>query len=261
MTKPLPHELSGNKSSDSLVVFLHGYPDLPAIWDRIIPSIEPDSYILNVSYPNYSKKEFNPKGADFDVLVERIKVTIDQVNDTNRRVVVVIHDWGSFLGFMLDQKYPGYLSQIISLDIGIGTKNTPFQVFYQIFLAIAFLIGGIIGNFMTKIMLSKGFKYSPPWLDRIDSSWNYSYYYLWKKHFQGMLDKRKGLLAGYSNSCPVVFLWGTKKPYQFFGKDWIDELGKDPKNEVHAVDSAHWIMVDQAKFLIDVIRRRLRLIK
>lgn len=38
--KTLPHELTGNRSSDQLLVFLHGYLDTTALWDGIVPNFE-----------------------------------------------------------------------------------------------------------------------------------------------------------------------------------------------------------------------------
>lgn len=32
----LPHELSGNNNSDTLLIFLHGFPDSVRLWDSII---------------------------------------------------------------------------------------------------------------------------------------------------------------------------------------------------------------------------------
>ena len=112
MANSLPHELSGNKASDTLLVFMHGYPDTTAVWDGIIPSFEQENYVLNVSYPNYSQKEINPKGIDFDELVDRLKVTINQVNDSNRKVVAVIHDWGSIYVLCLITNIQGFLTRL-----------------------------------------------------------------------------------------------------------------------------------------------------
>jgi hypothetical protein len=36
MKRLLPHELSGNKNSKTLVVLLHGFPDTMRLWDGII---------------------------------------------------------------------------------------------------------------------------------------------------------------------------------------------------------------------------------
>lgn len=35
----LPHELSGNSNSDTLLIFLHGFPDSVRLWDSIIFNI------------------------------------------------------------------------------------------------------------------------------------------------------------------------------------------------------------------------------
>lgn len=260
MSKTLPHELTGNRSSGQLLVFLHGFPDTTALWDGIVPTFEKDYYVLNVSYPNYSHKETIPKGIDHDEVVTRLKATIDQANDTNRKVVMVSHDWGAFFTYNFDHKYPNYLSEIIALDIGLGAKITLFMVFYQAFLAIAFMIGGFIGNWMTHAFI-KYTKYRPNWINRIDSSWNYHYYYLWKRIFAAIKDKTKQPLYRYQTSCNLVYVYGTKKPFHFHGEKWLKKLAENPKNEVHGVESQHWIMLEQPSFLLDLIKRRLNYIK
>jgi len=258
--QPLPNELSGNKNSESIVVFLHGYPDTTALWDHIVAPLERDYYILNVSYPNFSTKETNPKGISFEVLIERLKATIDQANDTNRRVVVVSHDWGAMFSYWFDQRYPKYISEIIALDIGAYSDVTFFKVFYQFFLALAFAIGGPIGNFLTRIFF-KLFKYDAPWTKRLDSSWNYPYYYLWKSLLLNRGDKTKIPFIKYEPSCNIAYIWGTKKPMQFHNDAWLKKVQKNPNNEVHSVNAGHWIMKDQPAFVIDLIQRRLRNLK
>ena len=255
----LPHEVSGNKTSGELLVFLHGWPDTTSLWDPIIGPLEADYYVLNVSYPNFSQKEKTPKGIDFDDILDRLKTTIEQVNDTNRKIVVVSHDWGAMYSYWFDQKYPNFITEIISLDVGLGAKIKPFTIFYQLFLTIAFIIGGSTGRFMTRRML-KYFDYNPPYYNRIDASWNYPYYYLWKRILGAVFLKKVNRVPFLKNelSCNVVYTWGAKKPFQFHGEGWLKSLvKKNPKNEVHTVDSGHWIMREQPKFVTDMIIRRL----
>jgi len=163
----LSYELSGNKNSNSILVFFHGWPDTSAIWDKVIPSLEKNNYILNITYPNYSQKEKNPKGQGFEVLADRAKLTIDHVNDTKRKVVVVSHDWGCFVGYFLDHRHPGYISEMIALDVG-GKFDLikPMFLFYQLAVLFAFIIGGFIGRFLTQAIL-KYFNYWPAWAYRI----------------------------------------------------------------------------------------------
>ncbi len=257
MTNLLPHEISGNKTANTILVFLHGWPDTTALWDKIIAPFEKDNYILNISYPNYHPKETKAKGEDFEAMADRIKLTIDHVNDTKRRVVVVSHDWGAVYGYYVDHRYPKYISEMISLDVG-GRFGGPklLIIFYQLVLLIGFIIGGSIGKFLTHSIM-KFFKYWPAWANRADASWNYPYYYVWKKILLARGNTKKGILPGYEPSCPVAFVWGTKKPVQFFSKSWTDLLIKNPKSEVHAVNAGHWIQKEQPDFIINLIRRRI----
>jgi len=257
MTNLLPHEISGKKTSNQILVFLHGWPDTTALWDKTVAAFEKDYYILNISYPNFSPKETKAKGEDFEVIADRIKLTIDHVNDTKRKVVLVSHDWGAIFGYYVDQRYPRYISEMISLDVGAKfIASKPLIVFYQFVLIIGFIIGGSIGRFLTHFIM-KFFKYWPAWANRTDSSWNYPYYYFWKKILLAGGNSAKAILPGYEPSCPVAFVWGTKKPVQFFSKAWTDLLVKNPKNEVHAVNSGHWIQKEQPNFVIDLILRRI----
>ncbi len=260
MTQPLPHELSGNKNAEEIVVFMHGWPDTTALWDPIVAPLEKDAYILNVSYPNFSSKETNPKGISFEDILDRLKVTIDKANDTNRRVVLVSHDWGAMFAYWFDQRFPKYVSEIIALDIGARSDVTLFKIIYQLYLAIAFIIGGPIGNFMTRLIL-KLFKYKPAWSDRINSSWNYPYYYIWKSILTGRGNKNKIPFMKYEPSCNIAYVWGTKKPVHFHNDSWLRLLQKNPNNEVHSVKAAHWIMREQPAFVIDLIRRRVKNLK
>jgi len=258
MTNILPYEVSGNKSSNQILVFLHGWPDTCALWDKIIAPFDKEYYILNISYPNYSHKEIKPKGDDFEDMADRIKLTIDHVNETKRKVVMVSHDWGSVFGYYVDYKYPKYISEMIALDVGARFDGFKFLIiFYQFVLLLGFIIGGSIGRFLTHFIM-KFFKYWPAWANKVDSSWNYPYYYIWKKILLAALKgKKSAVLPGYEPSCNIAFVWGTKKPVQFFNKRWTDILAKNPKNEVHAVNAGHWIQKEQPDFVINLIQRKL----
>lgn len=60
-----------------------------------------------------------------------------------------------------------------------GLKPILFVLTYQIYLAVAFLIGGKIGCMMTQ-KLCTFMKHSPPYYERISGAQNYPYYYLWR---------------------------------------------------------------------------------
>ena len=259
MMKPLPHEVTGNKSSDKILVFMHGWPDTPALWDRIVPAFQKDHYILILNYPNYSPKETNPKGLDYEEVALRAKATIDLVNDTSRKIFVVSHDFGAAVGYYLDHLYPKYITEMVALDSAAHfNPYHPIIVFYQLVLVLAFLIGGTIGKFLTHRIM-KLFGYWPEWADRVDSSWNYHYYYRWKKIFKAYGNFDKAILPGYKPSCSLTYIYGAKKPMQFFKQAWLDTLAENPKNEVIVAQTGHWIQKDQPELVVNIIKRKLAL--
>lgn len=81
--------------------------------------------------------------------------------------------------------YPKYFDFIIALDVPAyteisgGCKGKMFVVAYQSFLVWCFLIGGFIGNGLTR-SASRYFKHEPSYIDRIKADRNYPYYYYWK---------------------------------------------------------------------------------
>jgi len=94
---------------------------------------------------------------------------------------------------------------------------------YQIILIIGFIFGGFIGRFITQGMC-KSMKYRPKYIDDIDGSRNYPYFYLYLNKFRGALDRSKLYLYRYRPSVPIVYIYGTDKPFFFHGDKWLNYL-------------------------------------
>ena len=256
MSCPLPYELSGNKSSNQIIVFLHGWPDLPALWDQVISQLEETYCILNISYPNYSPKEKYPYGNDFEEIGHRIKTTIDSVNDTKRKIVVVSHDWGAVFGYYLDYLHPNYVSEMVALDVGPGfSVFRLFVMFYQFTLIIAFFIGGFIGKILNRGIL-RFFDYSPPYASKVDPSWNYPYWYYWKKIVKSFGSVHRGMLKNYQPSCNVAFVYGYKQRGLFFDQQWLVTLAKNENNQVIAAETGHWIQREKPDLVVDLVKKK-----
>lgn len=264
--KYLPYELTGQKISDFLLIFLHGFPNTMRMWDNMIKDLEKDFYCLNISYPNYSSDLQLKWGMDLNDISEYIKKTIDhvesQINSEKRsyKKIVISHDWGAFFAYMLTHKYDNYLTDMMTMDVGTGIESTIsaklFTVAYQGYLASNFLIGGQIGKYMTKLFvkMANPFGLTKEDIDRLDSSWNYPYYYLWRR-----IIYYSNILKNYEIKTPIAYIYGKNKPFHFHSEKFIDNLEKCEKCEVHAIDSDHWIMrkPENSKFLCDLIRKRM----
>lgn len=95
-------------------------------------------------------------------------------------------------------------------------KTLIFIILYQVYLAVAFLIGGKIGAYMTKKMCT-WFRHSPPYFEDITGARNYPYYYSWKNLLLSTVKLAKPNLKRYRPSVPTVYLYAAKKPFQFHG--------------------------------------------
>ncbi len=78
----------------------------------------------------------------------------------------------------------------------------------------------------------------------VRSRYNYPYFYLW----QGMLLpwKRAGILQRYETRCPVVYLYGTRKPFQFHSKRWLDMVAASG-GFARGIDAGHWLQERRAE--------------
>jgi pimeloyl-ACP methyl ester carboxylesterase len=255
----LPYELSGKTTSSVMLVFLHGYPNTFRMWDKMIDLLKPNVLCLNVSYPNFAKNLNRKWGISFMEIIDLLKKTIELVDPNNDyKKVFVAHDWGSTISYMFDNKYPGTITDLLSLDVGTGIEKTItgylYFLGYQSYLASNFLIGGAIGKLLTRLFISNKNVYGNTLEDemRIDSSWNYLYFHFWKNLFTHLK-----ILKNYRPSCPVAFVYGTQKFMMFHDNKFINMINENKNSEVHGVESDHWVMENYSKFLVDLIQRRI----
>lgn len=258
----MEHFEAGDKTSGELVVFLQGWPDNATLWDWINWKDELSSkHLLFINFPNTNGKVDIKWGKDFPEIIEDLKVTIDSVVGISRTKILVGHDWGCFYGYMFDQKYPNYFDQLIMMDVPgkvelKNLKETIFVVIYQMVLLVAFLVGGPLGKFLTQSSM-KFFKHNPPYATKVSSSQNYPYYYLWRNTVLSALKLKTKYLSRYTPSAPTTYLYGANKPFQFHGEKWLKAV-QESGGDVHRMEAGHWFMKKYAKFITDLIHRKLK---
>ncbi|CAD8059025.1 unnamed protein product [Paramecium primaurelia] len=268
----LPYEHTGNKNSNILLIFLHGFPDTMRLWDQTITGIQKsDVQILNISYPNYHQSQNLKFGLDFPEVVKRIRSTIEHVdNGQNLKKLLITHDWGAFYGYLYDQKYPQTVDDIIALDVGaqvdLSLKSGLLIESYQITFAIAFLLTliPIIGEFFGTLLARLYMKFilRIPIPQNYTAKINYPYFYFQKNLlFDSILNKSKKFLYRYKPSVPVVFIYGEKKPFQFHSARWQLTLSQNADSEFIAAKTGHWIQVEQSDLVINKIISRIARLK
>lgn len=192
------------------------------MWDWINWKEElSQKHLLFINFPNTNGKVNIKWGKDFPELVEDTKFTIDSINASSKKKILVGHDWGCFYSYLIDQKYPQFFDEMIMMDVPgkiqlKSIKEIIYVVIYQMVLIIAFLVGGPIGKFLTQGSM-KVFKHNPPYASSVNSSQNYPYYYLWRNSLLSALKLKTKYLLNYTPSVPTTYLYGANKPFQFHG--------------------------------------------
>jgi len=72
------------------------------------------------------------------------------------------------------------------------------------------------------------------------SCMNYPYYIQWTGTHGSYRQ-----LAAVNPSCPMLFVFGRRKPVLFHAPAWADRLAARPGSRVLAMDTRHWVMQEQ----------------
>lgn len=98
------------------VVFLHGNPTSSLLWRNIIPHVEPVARCLVPDLVGMGRSGKAPSGSYrfvdharyLDAWLEAMKLT--------REVTLVVHDWGSALGFHWARRHPDRVAGLIYME-------------------------------------------------------------------------------------------------------------------------------------------------
>jgi pimeloyl-ACP methyl ester carboxylesterase len=238
---------------DETIVMVHGWPDTYRLWDAQVEFLKARYRCVRFTLPG------------FDATVPARPYTIDQVVaflhrvvaylSPGRKVVLMLHDWGCAFGYEFAMRHPELVSRIVGVDIGnpkglqrAWTARAKFLVMaYQVWLAFAWKLGGPLGDWMT-VRTAR-------WIGRpadgryISFRMTYPYYLSW---FGGEQAYRRHMHP-FRPQCPMLFLYGRRKPFMFHTQAWIDELARRKGNRVVGFDTGHWVMLQQPERFNQVV--------
>ncbi len=248
---PLPtceYTIEGNPGGPTLV-FIHGWPDDASLWRQQVDALAAEYRCVLMTLPNFGERPVRPGGFDFPELVRILHRTIAEVQPEGH-VTLVTHDWGAYLGYLLEQAHPERIERMIAMDVG-GHAGKPTAkaalmiVGYQWALVICWLIGGLIPPLGDRLSRGVGRVVGVPDRQRanIRSRFDYPYFYLWR----GLLLpwKRNAILRRYAPGCPVLYLYGVRKPFQFHSQRWLSMVEQSGGAAI-AVDAGHWLQEERA---------------
>ncbi len=61
-------------------------------------------------------------------------------------------------------------------------------------------------------------------------------------------------LRSFDPHCPMLFLYGERKPIMFHSRAWLERLASRPANRVAGFRTGHWIMVQDPEGFNGAVR-------
>jgi cis-3-alkyl-4-acyloxetan-2-one decarboxylase len=253
---PLPELLIEGQGHKTLVL-VHGWPDTLRIWDDTVAALKPHYRCVRFTLPGFEPGA--PRQAwPLDEIVGVIERIVDQVSP-GRPVTLLLHDWGCFFGYQYAARHATRVERVIGVDIGdagsryhleeLGPKAKLGMVSYQLMLALAWKLGGTLGDAMARRTARR---LGAPALD-VRSQQGYPYAMQWFGVQGGF-----GRLRAFAPTMPMLFIHGERKPFTFHSANWTDRVRARPGCRVIGMPTGHWVMTQRpAEFqaaLLDWLR-------
>ena len=255
MPKPIIHPceytIEGNPDGPTLL-FIHGWPDDATLWRHQVTALGDLYRCVLVTLPNFGADAVKAGGFDFPRLNKMLGATLSRVLREDERVILITHDFGAYLGYLLERAFPERVEKMVALDIGAhvapaSSREKLFIVGYQWTLIGCWLIGGILpplGNWLTR-KFAIVIKVPPRQASTARSRVNYLYFYMWR----GLLLPRwrKSLLRHYTPCCPVLFLYGKSKSVMFHSQRWLSIVEQSGGRSEGIEGAGHWFLESHAE--------------
>ena len=239
---------------DTSIVMIHGWPDTHRLWDGTVAALKGNYRCVRFDLPG-----FDPAHPGRAYSVDEVVETIHRVvveTCPHERVCLLLHDWGCFYGYAFAMRYPQLVERVIGVDVGdagsrshrqeLGILSKFVLIGYQLWLAIAWRIGGAIGDVLARI--GARLLRCPVDPHTVTAQMCYPYAVVWF-----------GVAGGAKNNhtfephCPMLYLYGERKPFMFHSSQWISEIAAGPHNRVLGFQTGHWVMLEDKRQFIDTV--------
>ncbi len=228
------------------IVMVHGWPDTCRLWDATVQALKANHRCVRFTLPGFDITR-PARATSLARMTELLSAIVDSVSP-DRPVTLLLHDWGCVFGYEFAACHPARVARIVAVDIGdhnsaalqesLGAR-AKWQVFaYQYWLALAWKLGGPLGNRMTRQMARLLRCRTEP--STIGAQMNYPYAMKWFGTLGGF-----GAAQQVHPQCPTLYLYGEHKPFMFHSPLWLERLAAQPGCAVQAFATGHWVMVQQ----------------
>ena len=232
------------------LVFLHGWPDTFRLWDATVAALKGRYRCVRFTLPGFDL-DLPARGTSLEQMTALLARIVDDVSP-GKSVTLVLHDWGCAFGYEFAAQHPEKVARIVAIDVGDHNSDAlrrtlsakaKVQVFvYQFWLAIAWYMGGALGDRMTRGMARALRCRTDP--KTITCQMNYPYSMKWFGAFGGW-----GGARHVDPHCPVLYTYGERKLFMFHSDQWLKRLAARPGSKVQGFATGHWVMVQQPEAL------------
>lgn len=233
------------------LVMVHGWPDTWRLWDAQVAALRARWRCVRFTLPGFDVDK--PRRAlSLDAMVDFLSRVIDAVSP-GQPVLLMAHDWGCVFGYAFVMRHPQRVARLVGVDIGdagsrahaasLGWRHKAGIFGYQAWLAAAWLIGGLhrgLGDRMTRAMAR--WLRCPAEARYVGAQMNYPYFIQWTGRHGGYRGRVR-----LDPPCPMLYLYGARKPFQFHSAAWADALAARPGCRVVPMRTGHWVMCDASE--------------
>ena len=239
-------EIRTDGDGPDALVMVHGWPDTLRLWDAQVRALAPRHRCVRFTLPGFAPgDERRARGLD-EVVATLHRVVLAAAD--GRPVTLVLHDWGSVYGQRFAQLHLELVERVILLDVGDGgspehlaSLGIPAKlgiVAYQNWLALAWRIGGRVGDRMTRAFARRVRAPGDP--ATIGSHMNYPYWIQWSLGGESYRAVRP-----FEPVVPTLFVHGTAKPFALHSPGWAARVDAAPGSRAVAIEAGHWMMRDR----------------
>lgn len=229
--------VQGNEAGET-IVFIQGWPDDASLWDAAVAAVSDRYRCVRTTLPNYGGDRSERWGFTTMEILEALENFVESAAG-GRPVTLVLHDWGCYWGHPLHNRRPDLVKRVAGIDVAPHFRPSAAGlagiIAYQSWLYSAFRLGGPVGDWMTRRMSALGG--GPSDEERLNAWMNYPYRNVWADIFSGRIAT---LTKGYWPTCPLLFVYGEKKPFPFHSAAWVDHVRK-VGGQVVGLPCGHWV--------------------
>ena len=231
---------------DQAVLMIHGWPDTLRLWDTTVEALKPHFRCVRFTLPGFDLSRPG-RAHSLDEVIAILRHVVEQTCP-GQRVTLLVHDWGCLYGYQFALRHPELVARVVGVDIGdagsrahqavLDTKAKLMVLGYQLWLALAWRIGGGVGDRMARWMAARLRCPAPP--DSIGAQMGYPYAVQWFGVKGGF-----GKLHVFEPAVPMLYLYGQRKPFMFHSQAWLDRLAARPGSRVLGLPTGHWVMLQR----------------